>query len=126
MSAENWPPAPVILDRQLYTVNRRLYVDVYHINIGTGDAAIYYLVEHPPPGSAGKPYIHRACLIDGGLEDQAGSRPIQHFLSRVTNTYDFSTTQGGRSGLTFPPFDSIVGQIDAAGLGAVLTMSTRL
>lgn len=103
-----WPPTPATTDKQLYGTNRGLYVDVYHINIGTGDAAIYYLVEHPPSGSVGKPYIHRACLIDGGLEHQAGSRPIQHFLDRVKNLYEFSTTQGGRSGLAFPPFDSIV------------------
>lgn len=106
-----WPPAAVSLDSQLYTVDRKLYVDVYHINIGTGDAAIYYLVEHPPTGSAGKPYIHRACLIDGGLQDQVGSRPIQHFLDRVGNLYDFSTSQGGRDDLKFPPFDSIVSQV---------------
>ena len=43
-----WTP-PEVADDQLSTLVG-LAVDVYHINIGTGDAAIYYLVQHPPLG----------------------------------------------------------------------------
>ena len=104
-----WPPAEVA-DNQLSTLVG-LAVDVYHINIGTGDAAIYYLVQYPPPSLKSTnpfalPYIHRACLIDGGKS--GGAEQIKKFLKYVWLNYSFSTSQGGRTGLSFPPFDSIV------------------
>ena len=108
MSA-GWTPHEVA-DGQLSTLVG-LAVDIYHINIGTGDAAIYYLVQYPPPDLKSSnpgilPYIHRACLIDGGKS--AGATQIIKFLMKVSNTYQFSKSQGGRTALLFPPFDAIV------------------
>lgn len=104
-----WTPAEVT-DDQLPSLTG-LAVDVYHLNIGTGDAAIYYLVQHPPPNlkiaNPGiLPYIHRACLIDGGKA--AGATQILNFLLKVSERYQFSKSQGGRTNLLFPPFDAIV------------------
>lgn len=100
-----WPPVDVP-DNQVHALPR-LAVDVYHVNIGTGDAAIYYLVQYPPTGVTGRPYIHRACLIDGGKKKGAGF--IRRFFDTyVAVTYSWNTTQGGRANLQFPPFDSIV------------------
>jgi len=86
-----------------------LSVDAYYVNIGTGDGAIYYLVQHPPPGTVdAKPFIHRAVLIDAGHGDN-GSKAMNDFLANVPHLYYFDTTQGGdRPTLGFPPFDSIV------------------
>ncbi|OCL08911.1 hypothetical protein AOQ84DRAFT_31580 [Glonium stellatum] len=90
-----------------------LSVDIYHLNIGTGDAAIYYLVQHPTLDQLKanpnlKPFIHRAVLIDGGKQ-RDGSINIRTFLhTRVREFYNFDDQQGGRTGLTFPPFDSIL------------------
>ena len=103
-----WTPAEVT-DDQLPNLTG-LAVDVY-LNIGTGDAAIYYLVQHPPsnlkianPGIL--PYIHKACLIDGGKE--AGAMQIRNFLLKVFERYQYSKSQGGKTNLLFPPFDTIV------------------
>lgn len=104
-----WQPTEVT-DDQLPKI-AGLAVDVYHLNIGTGDAAIYYLVQYPPPDLTRAnpdilPYIHRACLIDGGKA--AGASQIRNFLELVPQSYQFSKSQGGRTNLLFPPFDAIV------------------
>ena len=100
-----WPPAEVS-DEQL-SGEERLAVDVYHINIGTGDSTIYYLVQWPPQEKKDqKPYIHRACLIDGG--EKRGARAIEQFLMKVNDRYSFNAKPKGRPELKFPPFDSIV------------------
>lgn len=104
-----WPPVKPLSDAAL--VSRNLSVDVYYVNVGEGDCAIYYLVEYPPPGHPGKkiPYVHRACLIDGGKPPGAGA--IWKFLTtRVPDMYHWDRTQGGRDPeeVPFPPFDSIV------------------
>jgi hypothetical protein len=101
-----WPPSEVADDK--IKDLQRLTVDVFHINIGTGDSAIYYLVQRPPKGAPADelPYVHRACLIDGG--EASGATAIEDFLKGVRGLYRFNTTQGGRIDLKFPPFDSIV------------------
>ncbi len=103
-----WPPIHPISDAALMTAN--LSVDIYYINIGEGDSAIYYLVQHPPVENEDrKPYVHRACLMDGGTS--AGSGAIWEFLNtRVPQMYHWDTTQGHRDpkDVKFPPFDSIV------------------
>ena len=90
----------------------KLSVDAFYVNIGTGDGAIYYLVEHPPVASkSDKPFIHRAVLIDAG-HGEPGGQAIRDFLTLVPQLYHFDKTQGGRTALAFPPFDSIVRYFD--------------
>ena len=102
---------PDLTDAEL--LQRCLCVDVCHLNIGTGDSAVYFLVEYPTAQQRTvnpawtRPYIHRSALIDGGL--RSGAADITDFLvNRVYGIYDFNTAQGGRTGLLFPPFDSIL------------------
>jgi hypothetical protein len=95
--------------------NRDLSVDVYHLNIETGDSAIYYLVQHPTredeakfPKANLKPFVHRAAIIDGGKE--GGAKYIRNFLDKAPLLYDYYDKQGGRdpTEVLFPPFDSIL------------------
>jgi hypothetical protein len=110
-----WPPNSVGTNTELKT--KTLCVDYYAIDIGdAGDCGIYYLIEHPPAGTSGLPFIHRAVLIDGGYK--VGAAKIQAFLNLflkkdaggalIQMFYHFEDTQGGRANLAFPPFDSIV------------------
>jgi hypothetical protein len=110
-----WPPVNAASDADLKT--KTLCVDYYAIDIAdAGDCGIYYLIEHPKAGTTGLPFIHRAVLIDGGYKP--GAERIRNFLQRflkkndngtwVQTFYHFDATQGGRTNLTYPPFNSIV------------------
>jgi hypothetical protein len=111
---------------------RKLSVDVFHLNIGVGDCTIYLLVEYPDEVAKlahptwKNPYIHRAVLIDGGFRPPEGElHPAKAFMTKTAPVkYAFPTTQGGRA-MKSPAFDAMVithwdsGTVSSIAIGKV-------
>lgn len=90
-------------------------VDSFHINIGTGDAAIHLLVESsdpsgvsdPDPGATPKPTILRSALIDGGeYQKNVGASDIRDTIANIKKRYELGVRDSEGDGRM--RFDSIM------------------
>lgn len=75
------------------------YVESFHINVSSGDAAIHLLLTEPET-KGNNPVIHRAVLIDGG--DKGKDKLLVDLIETIQTEYDFS--DGGH----VLRFDSVV------------------